>query len=673
MIPLEVVIRAGRRLSVLLLAALGLAACGGPHGRDPLADLPTGHPVVLISIDTLRSDHLPAYGYDRVETPAIDGLRSDAVLYRRAYCQVPLTLPSHASILTGLLPPAHGVRDNAGYRLSPSVGPTLAELLHGAGYATGAAVSSFVLRHQTGIARGFDHYDDHFSAGHEKTIGEIQRPGPETLEAILPWVRSVAEKPFFLFFHIYEPHTPRDPPEPFAARYGKTYDGEVAAADAVVGRLLDELKALHVYDRSTIVLLSDHGEGLGDHGEDEHGVLLYRESLQVPLIVKLPGAADAGAAVDRPAELVDVAPTVLALAGVDRPEAMPGVSLLKLAEEGPDGGDAPPRALYSETFNPRLRYGWSGLTSVIRGHYQYIEGTDRELYDLAADPGETKNILRSHRKVYATLRDALHGFDSKLQQPFEEDSETRAALASLGYLGSVAPEGEGPRPDPKTMLPALEGLRKGVEMLSQGDTEGALPLLREATRKIPRSIDAWQFLGLALDRLGHKEEALADYRKAFDLSNGSPLLAKPMARLALQLGRMDDAAGFLRLAIGQEPDNVELRLLEVRALLAGRHLDKALSAAEEAVKIAPGSADAAYLKGAVEMGAGRLDTAESDLRHALELAPDHPAALNDLAVLLMKQGRKDEARDLLERLLKEHPENRTARQNLELLGPRPRS
>jgi arylsulfatase A-like enzyme len=452
---------AGRRLSALLLAALGLAACGGPHGHKSLENLPTGHPVVLISIDTLRSDHLPAYGYDHVETPAIDALRSDAVLYRRAYSQVPLTLPSHASILTGLLPPAHGVRDNAGYRLSPSVGPTLAELLHGAGYATGAAVS-FVLRHQTGIARGFDHYDDHFSAGHEKTIGEIQRPGPETLEAILPWVRSVAGGPFFLFFHIYEPHTPRAPPEPFAARYGKTYDGEVAAADAVVGRLLDELKTLHAYDRSTIILLSDHGEGLGDHGEDEHGVLLYRESLQVPLIVKLPGAADAGAAVDRPVELVDVAPTVLALAGVDRPEAMTGVSLLKLAEGSPAAGDAPPRALYSETFNPRLRYGWSGLTSVIRGHYQYIEGADRELYDLAADPGETNNILRSHRKVYATLRDALHGFDSKLQQPFEEDSETRAALASLGYLGSVAPEDESPRPDPKAMLPALEGLRRAT-------------------------------------------------------------------------------------------------------------------------------------------------------------------------------------------------------------------
>ncbi len=667
--------RAGRRLlarippaPVLLVAALAATACGS--GRDPLEAVPKGRPIILISIDTLRSDHLPAYGYDRVKTPAIDALRADALLYRRAYSQVPLTLPSHASILTGLLPPAHGVRDNTGYRLSETAGATLAELLGGAGYATGAAVSSYVLRHETGIARGFDLYDDHLASGHGKAIGEIQRPGPQTLEAVLPWLRSVAGKPFFLFFHLYEPHSPRDPPAPFAALYGKSYDGEVAAADAVVGRLVDELKTLHVYDRSTIFLLADHGEGLGDHGEDEHGVLLYRESLQVPLIVKLPGSVDAGASVDRPAELVDVAPTVLALAGVAPPAALPGLSLLRLAE---DAEDAAPRVIYSETFNPRLRYGWSGLTSVVRGHYHYIEGADRELYDLAADPGETKNVLRDERKVYATLRDALHGFDSELQKPFEEDAETRAALAALGYLGSVAPAGEGPLPDPKTMLPALDGLRSGVEAVSRGENESAVPLLREATETIPSSIDAWQFLGLALERLGRKEEALADYRKAFELSNGSPLLAKPMAHLALELGRLDDAAQYLRMAVDQEPDDLGLRLLEARTLLVSGHPDQALDAAREAVRSAPDSADAHYLVGAAEMGSGEPGEAERDLRRALEIAPDHPAALNDLAVLLMSQGRREEARALLEHLVRVQPENRAARQNLARLRRAPGS
>ncbi len=669
--------RAGRRLlartfpaSLLLVAALAALGCGGR--RDPLEAVPEGRPVVLVSIDTLRSDHLPAYGYDRVETPAIDALRADGILYERAYSEVPLTLPSHASILTGLLPPAHGVRDNAGYRLSEAVGPTLAQRLHDAGYATGAAVSSYVLRHETGLARGFDLYDDHVAPGHEKTIGEIQRPGPETLQAVLPWLRSAVHRPFFLFFHIYEPHTPRDPPERFAARYGKTYDGEVAAADAVVGQLVDELKVLDLYDRSTIVLLADHGEGLGDHGEDEHGVLLYRESLQVPLIVKLPGSAGAGASVATPAELVDVAPTILALAGAEVPASLPGTSLLALAEaarrSAGDGDRAEPRALYSESFHARLRFGWSGLTSVIRGRYQYIEGSDRELYDLAADPGETKNVLRSERQVYASLRDALHGFDSELQQPFEEDAETRSALAALGYLGGVASgPGEGPRADPKTMLPALDGLRTGVEMVSRGDNERAVPLLREATRQIPRSIDAWQFLGLALDRLGHEEEALADYRRAFDLSNGSPLLAKPLARVSLQLGHLDDAVQFLRLAVDQEPDDMALRLLEARTLLVSGHPQDALEAAGKAVEMAPGSADARYLRGAAEVAAGKLADAERDLRQALELAPDHPAALNDLAVLLLEQGRRDEARSLLEHLVRIQPGNQAARRDLAYL------
>ncbi|MGD2114549.1 MAG: sulfatase, partial [Acidobacteriota bacterium] len=362
-----------RRLPAVLPLLTGLVAAlalvtgcrpAGPDG-DGAGEGRTGNPIVLISVDTLRSDRLPAYGYDGVDTPAIDALRAEAVLFERAYSPIPLTLPAHASLLTGSLPPGIGVRDNAGYRLEEDAGATLGELLGREGYATGAAVSAFPMRSETGLSRGFDHYDDAIPDVERALMANLQRSGDETLRAALGWLDSLQldsprEAPFFLLFHIYEPHTPREPPEPFASRYDDPYDGEVAAADAVVGRLLEALRERGLYEDSTIVFLSDHGEGLNDHGEEEHGILLYRESLQVPLMIKLPGALHAGATVPYPAQLVDVLPTVLELAGGDVPEGLPGTSLLRLVGEdvAPELRD---RTVYSETFHPQLRYGWSGL------------------------------------------------------------------------------------------------------------------------------------------------------------------------------------------------------------------------------------------------------------------------------------------------------------------------
>lgn len=656
-------LRFPRPSCALLLLSIVLPGCRG--GGE--AEVPTGRPIVVVSVDTLRSDRLPAYGYQGVATPAIDGLREDSILFERAYSPAPLTLPAHASLLTGLLPPEHGVRDNAGYRLEEGAGPTVAEALSAEGYATGAAVSAYVMRAGTGLARGFEHYDDALSGAAEATLAEIQRSGPETLEAALEWLDGVGERPFFLLFHIYEPHTPWEPPSALAARYGRTYDGEVAAADAVVARLLTALRERGLYEGSTVILLSDHGEGLGDHGETEHGILLYRESLQVPLLVKLPGGRLGGAAVAEPVELTDVMPTLLALAGAPRPEGLRGLSLLALADPEREPPPAP-RPLYSETFHPHLRFGWSGLTSVILGRHHYVEGTDRELFDLVADPAERRDLLREERQAYARLRDALHAFDTRLEPPFEEASETREALASLGYLGGAAPAAEGDLPDPRHRIQDLEPLRRAIGWLQEGRTEEALPLLRGATEAIPRSIDAWQFLGLALGRTGRLKEAYAAYEKAFELSNGSPLLAQPMGELALGLRRFDDAAALLAAAVEVEPEELGVRLLHARALLFAGRPDDALAAAREAAELAPESPEAHYLVGAVLMGKRDLDAAEAGLRRALELAPDHPPALSDLAVLLASQGRRDEARALLERLVAAQPENRQAREMLARLG-----
>jgi len=393
----------------LTLAIAGLAGCsrsgapgggsGGGLGPEAANLRFPGAPVVVVSIDTLRSDHLPAYGYRQVDTPAIDAFRQDSILAERAYSHCPLTLPSHVSLLTGELPPVHRVRDNLGYPFDAAAHPYLPALLKAAGYETGAAVSAYVLRGATGLASGFDSYDDRMLPRPGETIDTVQRPGEETVARALDWLRPRAAKPFFLFVHLYEPHTPYDPPEPFASRYaGRPYDGEIAVADAAVGHLFDELKRLGAYDRALIVLLSDHGEGLGEHGEKQHGIFLYRETLQVPLLVKLPGARLAGRTLAAPAGLDDVLPTIVSLLELKLPEGargkLPGRSLLADAAPGDPGapGD-PPRRIYSETFYPRLHLGWSDLASLIEGRLHYVEAPVPELYDLAADPGETKSLV----------------------------------------------------------------------------------------------------------------------------------------------------------------------------------------------------------------------------------------------------------------------------------------
>ncbi|MCA1733803.1 MAG: sulfatase, partial [Acidobacteria bacterium] len=280
-----------RTIAILTVLMLALAACG--EKASPPAAPPPRPPVFIISIDTLRADRLPAWGYESGRTPAIDAFRRDAILFRNAYSNAPMTLPSHASLFTGVLPYRHGVRDNIGYSL-PAESVTLASALRAAGYRTGAAVSSFVLRRETGIGAGFEFYDDATTVAPTQTISSWQRDGESTRRSLTRWLDEASSAPPFGLLHIYEPHYPYTPPEPFASRFDDPYDGEVAASDSVIGRFLEDLRSRGLYDPALIVVLSDHGEGLGDHGELEHGVFLYREAIQVPLLVKLPGGARAG-------------------------------------------------------------------------------------------------------------------------------------------------------------------------------------------------------------------------------------------------------------------------------------------------------------------------------------------------------------------------------------------
>ena len=566
-----------RRLAVAV--ALVALACGPspPGGTETAAETPRP-PIVLISIDTLRSDRLPAYGYDGVETPAIDRLAAEGILFERAYTHVNVTLPSHVSVFTGLLPSEHGVRDNAGYRLDEAI-PTLAAELGKAGYATGGFVSSYVLRAGTGIARGFDVYDDEVGFETGLQLGRLQRPGTETLAAASQWLGGVAGSPFFLFLHLYEPHAPYAPPPPFAGRYDDPYDGEVAAADAVVAGLIGRLEELGVYDEALVVLLSDHGEGLMDHGEMDHLILIYRETIQVPLILKLPGGERGGERITAGAQLSDVAPTVYPVAGLEGPVGLAGLDLLAPEAASPGGA---PRRIVSESVYPRIHFGWSDLASIVEGDLHFIESPDPELYRLSEDPGERNNVIQEERAAARRLRAALRAVDRTLTSPAEDDPETRRRLESLGYLSGGARSGAESLADPKSRIGVVADLGRASRLIESGDLSEAEEALRAVLAAEPQLVLAWQQLGDLLERRALPGQALQAYRKAFEESAGDASSAGlKVAELLLLEGRVDEAREHALAVVDRSPmaNDVlaQAALLEGDLEAAGKYLERAIA------------------------------------------------------------------------------------------------
>ncbi len=395
---------------VLVAVSTVLAAVGG--WRYARASAPVSGPIVVISVDTLRADHLPVYGYRDVRTPAIDALAADGVVFERAFSHSPQTLPAHASLLSGRLPFETGVRDNAGFVVR-SAERLAAEVLTERGYATGAVVSSFVLRKETGIGQGFAFFDGEMPDGSsDLTSGPVQRDGSDSETVAEQWLQSVGTSRAFLFLHLYEPHAPYAAPSRFAEF--APYDAEIAYADEIIGRFVKYLKAHQLYDRSTIILVSDHGEGLGDHGEQEHGLFVYDDALRVPLIVKQAAGEGAGRRVSDPVQHIDLVPTILDLAKAPVPDNLRGRSLKPLL----DGtGRLPERVIYSESLFARYRFGWSGLMSVTDGRYRYVRAPREELYDLQQDPGERSNVAGRETQLVLKLGDALDRLTSGAKIP----------------------------------------------------------------------------------------------------------------------------------------------------------------------------------------------------------------------------------------------------------------
>lgn len=625
--------RRGRRLIglgvVAVLTTLGIAGyrltggAGAGHG-SAVIDLPpgagSGLNIVLITLDTLRSDRVGCYGYAGVETPALDALAADGVRFADAVTVAPLTLPAHTSILTGSYPPVHGVRNNGTYRLLGEH-ETLAERLQAEGYATAAFIAAFVLDRRYGLDQGFDFYDDQIT-GSQRAHGtqplNPQRPGNVVTDAAIRWLHEHRQtRPgakFFVWLHLFDPHTPYSPPEPFRSQYAASpYDGEVAFTDQQVGRFVEWLRESQLLDRTLLVVAGDHGEMLGDHGESTHGLLIYGSAMKVPLILHCPGLIPAGRVVDdRVVSVVDIKPTILELLGLDA-HGCDGVTLFRTAPE-------PDRAVYQESLAPQLNHGWSPLYGLRRHDDKYIEAPAPEYYDLRSDPGEQQNLwprqLAASRELAAQLgqfRTDLSAAE-KVEAAVTPDSDALRKLAALGYVGGQGAADSGPRPDPKVMIARFDRqLEQANALVSARRPQEAIPLLEALLATTPADASLWSLLSAAQVQASRLDEAIESRMRAIELqpqdANGWVLLAS----MQYDRGDAEASAASLAEAARIEPELGAIYLVRGTQAAREKRYDEAIALAREAARRDPTryTAKSWALLGIIYTEMGRTEEAQA--------------------------------------------------------------
>jgi len=630
--------------------------------RDPA---PAELNVVVLTIDTLRADRLGCYGHRGVETPFIDELARQGVVFEQSTATAPLTLPSHASIFTGLIPPHHGVRDNGGFFLDEAH-TTLAERLKEAGFVTGAFLGAWVLDSRWGLAQGFDRYADKFDlSGHAiLSPGAVQKRGDEVMDGALEWLEDVSPQRFFAWIHLFDPHMPHEPPEPHASRYpGRPYTGEVAYTDAVVGRLLDWLRNAGLMERTLVVLTGDHGESLGEHAESTHAYFIYDSTVAVPLIIRTPWGNTGRSRVQTSG--VDVMPTILELVGLPPEEAIDGRSM---APAILDPSLALPHVAYSESYYPRFHYGWQHLRSLRDGRYKFIEAPRPELYDLETDPGETHNIHEEDPARAEELRRSLEelaGSGHVVPEREQMAPETLQRLAALGYVGDVADvDPTADLPDPKDKV-SLFGLMGQAKIAAKDDrVDEAVGTMRRVIAADPKIIDAHVSLGNYLHSAGDTDGAIASFKQALTLKPDHVLALTNLAYLYRTLGRHEAALEGYRSVLEIDPRNPRAWYHCATLYLDLGRLEEATRAFRQALEHNPEMAAAYISLGAIAFARDDLEEAERVVRRALELEPELRHGRFDLARLREARGDMDGAERYYREELWTYPDSGKARFNL---------
>jgi choline-sulfatase len=664
--------RAWFQVALLAAAVLGGAALFFALRRPGQVPQATarGLNLLLVTLDTTRADRLGCYGHAAAKTRYIDRLAAEGTRFETVIAPAPITLPSHSSILTGLYPFEHGVRNNGNFYLAEHF-PTLATVLKARGYRTGAFVSSFILDRRYGLDRGFDVYDDRMEGEYAQVVTlQAERRGDRTALALGRFIDERAKEPqapFFAWLHLYDPHEPYRPPRPFRDLFAQDpYDGEIAFTDAIIASVLDRLRAASLLDRTLVVVTADHGESLGEHGETTHSMFVYEGAIRVPLVVWRPGLVPAGRVVSDPVRLVDVAPTVLELLG-EQPLTAPHARSLVPLIEGRSAGPPPPA--YAETLLPKFYMNWAPLRALRDGRFKLIDAPRPELYDLQVDPGESRNLYAERAQTASALRQGLERLaaagDAMSLQTL--DREAMEKLAALGYIGAGAePQTAAPESlaDPKDFIALFDRLRQANSAVRESRFDEAIPILKRVLAEDPRNAFATLVLGSAYMGMARSRDAIAQFRRYVELVPTSSYAHQWMAICHLRLGEREAALREAEAALALDPKFTDARVLKAGVLAARGEHDAAVKVLREAI-----ATDAAKPMIRLDLAkilaeAGRTEEARAEFDTLLQLEPDSVPGLTGQGALLASQGDLEGAEISLRRALTHDPQAAQARLNL---------
>lgn len=618
------------------VAVVSAAAWFGVAGRKAVAPTPPRN-ILLITLDTTRADLLGCYGNSRVRTPNLDRLATGGTLFWRAYTCSPLTLPSHASLLTSMYPTAHGIHYNGTHVLKPSA-VTLAEILTDAGFYCGGVMGAYVLHSQFGLNQGFAEYLDRFSAD---AGGQAERRADLVTDLAIGFLERNADRRFFLWVHYYDPHEPYVPPPPYDALYrGREYEGELASMDAQIGRLLAALEASGHDDDTLIVAVADHGESLmALEGRQGHGMFIYEETMRIPLLMRHSGSVPVGTRVDDVVGIVDVMPTILELAGVEHGSSLHGSSLAPLLRGEADGFGE--RALYLETYGPEAVFGWSRLLGVIRGDWKYIQAPRPELYALGADPRERTNLVDHRadqaRSMLASLETIIAATSTGGTEALATmDPETRRRLESLGYLASV--DSSSTALDPKDMVNAA-AVHQRASKLAQTNPGAALTAFTLILSKDADNVAAHAEAGKILMNQGSFSPAIDHFQKVAALRTDAVQTYRLLAFCQFQAGRLNEALVSIDKSLAVNPRSNQGMFIRSLVLDAQGRIEEAIDQAIDALNADPGYDAARLHLGRVLSKAGRNQEAIVHLDAIPPGSSARFAACEWMARILITTGR----------------------------------
>lgn len=600
--------------------------------------------VLLITLDTLRADRLGYSGYE-IQTPHLDALAYGGTRCMNAVCQVPLTLPSHASILTGTNPPFHRIKNNGTYFLEERF-TTLAEILKEEGYVTAAFIGAFPLASSFGLNQGFDFYDDTFKNPDHLEGYEPQRIASQVFESASEWFERNSGNRFFCWVHYYDPHLPYAAPPPYDKIYKSPYDGEVAYTDVYIGKLVKLLKEKNVYDTTLIVVVGDHGEGLGDHGEDTHGIFLYDTTLKVPLIFHSPGRIPEQLVVDVQVRTIDILPTILDVLNISAPGDCQGKSLVPLMK-----GDAFDVKSYAESYLSLLACGWAELKAVRTNRWKFIEAPKPELYDLVKDPEEEINLIESEKEVALELSRSLNSLEKSISlsseaKPIRQITpEVQEKLAALGYVGStkILKNNLEAKIDPKDKIQVFDGAIQAEFFLSRGDTEKARNILKNLSDQEPGNPLILHFLGKTYQKMEKWELSIQEFQKVLAINPDDVYSHFALASSFYQTGRKKEAVKEAKIVLSFLGEHFETLMLLARIFEEEGNFQESVVCLERATKLAPDNLDLRLLLADTLAIAKEYDKAVEQYKSLSKDMPDNPRVYKGLGMACYFKGSFEEA------------------------------